>query len=67
MVYYSAKIFWFEVSHDDYLNAISISEDRHIGVNGAIGYVLMKKETIHTIYSFDKDFDAFTDISRIIE
>jgi predicted nucleic acid-binding protein len=56
-----------EVSKDDYLNAISISEDRHVGVNDAIAYVLMKKETIQTIYSFDKDFDAFTDISRIIE
>jgi predicted nucleic acid-binding protein len=56
-----------EVSEEDYLKAISVAEDQQIGVNDALAYVLMKKEAIQTIYSFDKDFDTFTDISRIIE
>ena len=56
-----------EVSKDDYLKAISVTEDQKVGVNDALAYVLMKRESIQTVYSFDKDFDAFTDISRIIE
>jgi predicted nucleic acid-binding protein len=56
-----------EVSKDDYLKAISVTEDQQVGVNDALAYVLMKKEAIQTVYSFDKDFDAFTDIRRITE
>jgi hypothetical protein len=56
-----------EVSKDDYLKAISVTEDQQVGVNDALAYVLMKKEAIQAVYSFDKDFDAFTDIRRIIE
>jgi uncharacterized protein len=56
-----------EVSKDDYLKAISVTEDQKVGVNDALAYVLMKKEAIQTVYSFDKDFDTFTDIHRVIE
>ena len=56
-----------EVSQQDYLKAISVTEDQQVGVNDALAYVLMKKEAIQTIYSFDKDFDTFTDIHRVIE
>ncbi len=56
-----------EVSKDDYINAISIADDQKVGVNDALAYILMKKEDIQTVYSFDKDFDKFTDIRRIIE
>jgi predicted nucleic acid-binding protein len=56
-----------EVSEDDYLKAISVAEDQQIGVNDALAYVLMKKKEIQSVYSFDKDFDTFTDINRIIE
>ncbi len=56
-----------EVSKDDYLKAISVTEDQQVGVNDALAYVLMKKEAIQTVYSFDKDLDAFTDIRRITE
>ena len=56
-----------EVSKDDYLKAISVTEDHNVGVNDALAYVLMKKRAIQTIYSFDKDFDTFADIRRTIE
>ena len=56
-----------EVSEDDYLKAISVAEDQQVGVNDALVYVLMKKEAIQSVYSFDKDFDRFTDINRLIE
>jgi predicted nucleic acid-binding protein len=56
-----------EVTQQDYLKAISLAEDYHVGTNDALAYILMKKENIQTIYSFDKDFDIFTDIQRVIE
>jgi predicted nucleic acid-binding protein len=56
-----------QVSKDDYLKAITVVEDQQAGINGALAYVLMKKEAIQTAYSFDKDFDIFADIHRINE
>ncbi len=56
-----------EVSKDDYLKAVSVTEDQKVGVNDALAYVLMKKKAIQTVYSFDKDFDTFADIHRVIE
>ena len=56
-----------EVSEEGYLKALAIAEDQQIGANDALAYVLMKEEGINTIYSFDKDFDAFKDIERITE
>jgi uncharacterized protein len=56
-----------EVSKDDYLRAISVAEGKSVGVNDALGYVLMKKMAIQTVYSFDKDFDTFADVRRTIE
>ena len=54
-----------EVIQEDFITAVSIAEDHMVGVNDALAYVLMKKKTIQTIYSFDKDLDAFTDIQRV--
>jgi uncharacterized protein len=54
-----------EVAQEDYIKAVSIAEDHDVGVNDALAYVLMKEQAIQTIYSFDKDLDSFTDITRI--
>jgi len=56
-----------EVSEEDYLEALLIAEDQKVGANDALAYVLMKETGLGRIYSFDKDFDAFADIKRIIE
>ncbi len=61
------NILVWEVSEEDYFKAISVAEEKQVGVNDALAFVLMKKESIQTIYSFDKDLDVFTDIKRIIE
>ena len=53
-----------EVAQEDYIKAVSIAEDHMVGVNDALAYVLMKEQTIQTIYSFDKDLDVFTDIKE---
>lgn len=57
----------YEVSEEDYLKALSIAEEQQVGVNDALAYVLMKEAGLSRIYSFDKDFDGFKDINRIIE
>jgi len=56
-----------EVSQDDYINAIPITEQHQIGLNDALAYVLMKKVETQKIYSFDKHFDYFTDLKRVTE
>ena len=56
-----------EVTPDDYLNAVSISEQYPVGLNDALAYVLMKKTAITKIYSFDKHFDCFPEAHRITE
>jgi len=56
-----------EVAKEDYIKAVSIAEEPDVGVNDALAYVIMKKQAIRTIYSFDKDLDAFTDIQRVIK
>ena len=56
-----------EVTPDDYLNAVSISEQHPVGLNAALAYVLMKKTAITKIYSFGKHFDCFPEIKRITE
>ena len=47
--------------------ALAIAEDQQIGANDALAYVLMKQSGLNILYSFDRDFDGFKDISRIIE
>jgi predicted nucleic acid-binding protein len=56
-----------EVTQDDYLNAVSISEQHQVGINDALAYVVMKKFELAKLYSFDKHFDCFSDIERLIE
>ena len=56
-----------EVSEEDYIEALLVAEDQKVGANDALAYVLMKEAGLGKIYSFDKDFDAFKDVKRIIE
>ena len=64
---YRENISICEVAQEDYIKAVSVAEDCGGGVNDALAYVLMKEQAIQTIYSFDKDLDAFTDIQRLIK
>jgi len=56
-----------KISEEDYLKALSVAEDHQVGANDALAYVVMKGSGLSKIYSFDKDFDTFPDIKRIIE
>ncbi len=64
---YRENILICEVTQEDYLKAVSMAEDYRVGANDALAYILMKKEDISAIYSFDKDFDVFNDIQRVTE
>ena len=64
---YRENISICEVAHEDYIKAVSIAEEQDVGVNDALAYVLMKDQAINTIYSFDKDFEVFNDIKRLIK
>ena len=55
------------VTEEHYLKALAIAEDQSVGANDALAYVLMTESGLNRIYSFDKHFDAFKDIHRIIE
>ena len=56
-----------KLDREDYIKAVSVAEEHEVGVNDALAYVLMKEQAIQTIYSFDKDLDAFSDIRRVIK
>ncbi len=64
---YRENIEIFEVTPQDYLEAITLSESDHVGANDALAYILMQKENVRTIYSFDKDFKIFKDIKQVTE
>lgn len=61
------NILFYKVSAEDYMKALSINQECQIGTNDALAYVLMKEAGLHKIYSFDKDFNVFTDIEKIGE
>ena len=64
---YRDNILICEVEQEDFIKAVSIAEDHRVGVNDALAYILMKKKTVQTIYSFDRDLNAFDDIQRLTE
>ena len=60
----------FSVNEKDlYLahNIVDKYRDNKISFNDAIAYIIMKRENIKEIYSFDKHFDIFSDIKRLEE
>jgi len=50
-----------------YESAVEDSRSYNIGVNDALAFILMKREGISEVYSFDKDFDKIRDLKRIVE
>jgi predicted nucleic acid-binding protein len=55
------------VNKQQYFEAIKIAKEKRVGLNDALTYVIMLKNKIYEIYSFDKDFDKLEDIKRIYE
>ncbi|MDP3741864.1 MAG: type II toxin-antitoxin system VapC family toxin [Candidatus Micrarchaeota archaeon] len=56
-----------EINKETYSLAIEYAMDNAMGVNDALAVILMQKENINEIYSFDSDFDEVNGVSRITE
>jgi len=56
----------FDVTKKDCLKALKISKERNVGLCDAIAYVIMMKNGINEIYSFDSDFDKLN-VKRVTE
>ncbi len=50
-----------------YESAVEDSRAYKIGVNDALAFILMKREAISEVYSFDRDFEKLKDLKRITE
>jgi hypothetical protein len=55
------------VNKQQYLEAIKIAKEKKVSLNDALTYVIMLKNKIYEIYSFDKDFDKLEGIQRLYE
>ena len=56
----------FDVTKKDCLKALEIAKEKDVGLSDAIAYVIMKKNSVGEIYSFDSDFDRL-DVRRVTE
>jgi len=54
-----------DVSRENYIAALDEAERHQVGLNDAMVYVLMKRNNLDELYSFDKDFDRFKDLKRL--
>lgn len=56
-----------EPSKKLYESAVEESRSYRIGVNDALAWILMKREDISEIYSFDGDYDRIEGLKRITD
>lgn len=56
-----------EPSKKMYESAVEDSRNNSIGINEALAWIIMKEEDISEIYSFDSDFDAIKNLTRLRE
>ncbi len=55
-----------DVVKRDCVSALEVAKDTKVGLSDAIAYVIMKKNGINEVYSFDHDFDRLN-VKRITE
>lgn len=54
-----------DVRREDCIAALDEAEMHEVGLNDALVYVLMKRNDLGELYSFDRDFDRFKDVKRL--
>ena len=54
-----------EVGRDEYEGSLPVAQDSEVSANDALAYVLMMREGVTEIYSFDKHFDKLQEIKRL--
>jgi hypothetical protein len=57
----------YGVTKKDCINALKTAKDKSIGLSDAIAHLLMIRNDIREIYSFDRDFDRLEGIKRIVK
>ncbi len=62
----SGNVRVFDVTKKDCLKALEIAKEKDVGLSDAIAYVIMMKNGVEEIYSFDSDFDKL-DVRRVME
>jgi predicted nucleic acid-binding protein len=53
------------VSKEDYISALGESEELRTGLNDALAHILMQREKLGEIYSFDAHLDLYGSIKRL--
>jgi len=53
------------VDRDDVAESLSLGTEEGVGTSDALAVVLMRRHGLREVYSFDRDFDRWTDIRRI--
>jgi len=48
----------------DLIEAVSVGQQTDVGATDALAVVLMRRNALDEIYSFDRDFDRFRDLRR---
>ena len=48
----------------DFVEAVSVGQEADIGTTDALAAILMRRNGLKEIYSFDRDFDRFRDLRR---
>ncbi len=56
----------FDVTKKDCLNALKIAKEKNVGFCDAVAYVVMMKNGVEEVYSFDSDFDRLN-VRRVSE
>ncbi len=51
----------------DLIEALALGSEVDVGTSDALAAVLMRREGLREVYSFDRDFDRIPDIRRISE
>jgi predicted nucleic acid-binding protein len=54
-----------EPSKAMYETSIESSRSYNVGINDALAHIVMERENISEVYSFDGDFDKFKDVKRV--
>lgn len=56
-----------EPSKKLYESAVEESRSYNIGINDSLAWILMKRESIFEVYSFDGDYDKIEGLKRVTE
>ena len=56
-----------DVSCEVYRSALRAAQVLGLGVNDGLAYIVMRDNGIGELYSFDKDFDILSDVSRVTQ